>query len=214
MPAAMMAPTVCAPASTVSKSNSIVRTPGGFCVSRTQMRVAMPHMPSLPTNAPRRSYPSDSPDSLPNTTMVPSGSTTSAARMCAEVTPSARQCGPPELFARLPPIEQLCWLLGSGAKCRPCTATRRVRSRFNTPGSTHASRCTGSTDSTWFIFVRVITNAPSSGVAPPARPVPEPRATNGTPWRTAARTAACTCAVDTGKHTAPATPSMFDESRP
>ena len=40
--------------------------------------------------------------------------------MCADVTPSDRQCGPPELLATLPPIEQLCWLLGSGAKCRPC----------------------------------------------------------------------------------------------
>ena len=40
--------------------------------------------------------------------------------MWPTVTPSARQCGPPELLATLPPIEQLCWLLGSGAKCRPC----------------------------------------------------------------------------------------------
>ena len=55
MPAAMIALTVCAPASTVAKSISIVRTAGGFWVSRTQTLVAMPHMPSLPTNAPRRS---------------------------------------------------------------------------------------------------------------------------------------------------------------
>ena len=40
--------------------------------------------------------------------------------MWALVTPSARQCGPPELLATLPPIEHVCWLLGSGAKCSPC----------------------------------------------------------------------------------------------
>ena len=41
----------------------------------------------------------------------------------------------------------------------------------------------------------------ASGTAPPARPVPEPRATNGRPWRRASRTQACTSAVDVGKHT-------------
>ena len=55
MPAAMMPLTVAAPSSTVSKSISIVRTAGGFWVSLTQTAVAMPSMPSLPTNAPRRS---------------------------------------------------------------------------------------------------------------------------------------------------------------
>ena len=51
----MTALTVDAPASTVSKSISIVHTAGGFGVSRTQTLVAMPNMPSLPTNTPRRS---------------------------------------------------------------------------------------------------------------------------------------------------------------
>ena len=36
-----------------------------------------------------------------------------------------------------------------------------------------------------FIFVVEMTTAPSGGTAPPASPVPEPRATNGTPWRSA-----------------------------
>ena len=45
--------------------------------------------------------------------------------MWALVTPSARQCGPPELLATLPPIEHVCWLLGSGAKCSPWAATAR-----------------------------------------------------------------------------------------
>ena len=49
--------------------------------------------------------------------------------MWASVTPSARQCGPPELLATLPPIEHVCWLLGSGAKCRPWPATARRAGR-------------------------------------------------------------------------------------
>ena len=105
--------------------------------------------------------------------------------MCAVVTPSARQCGPPELLATLPPIEQLCWLLGSGAKCRPCTDTARVRSRLSTPGSTHASRLTGSTDSTRFILVVTIMTRRRAASRRRRDPVPAPRATNGRPWRTA-----------------------------
>jgi len=31
------------------------------------------------------------------------------------VTPYFKVCGPPELFAMLPPIVQACWLDGSGA---------------------------------------------------------------------------------------------------
>ena len=60
MPAAMIALTVAAPSSTSSKSSSSVRTAGGFGVRRTAMRVAMPSVPSLPTNAPRRSSPAGS----------------------------------------------------------------------------------------------------------------------------------------------------------
>src|SRR5918993_1435255 len=128
--------------------------------------------------------------------------------MCEAVTPSARQWGPPELLATLPPIEHVCWLLGSGAKCRPCTATARDRSRFRTPGSTHARRAGGSTDSTRFILVVVTTIAPSGGTAPPASPVPEPRATKGTSWAQATSTHAWTSAVDVGKQTAAAAPCI------
>ena len=55
MPAAMIPLTVAAPSSTVAKSNSIVVTAGAFWVSRTHTSVAIPSMPSLPTNTPRRS---------------------------------------------------------------------------------------------------------------------------------------------------------------
>ena len=72
--------------------------------------------------------------------------------MWALVTPSARQCGPPELLATLPPIEHVCWLLGSGAKCTPRWAICFDRSRFSTPGSTHACRFSASTEMIRFIF--------------------------------------------------------------
>ena len=56
MPAAMMPLTVAAAASTVGKSSSsVAHRRAGSGVSRTAMRVAMPSVPSLPTNAPRRS---------------------------------------------------------------------------------------------------------------------------------------------------------------
>src|SRR6185295_13928147 len=58
-----------------------------------------------------------------------------------------------------------------------------------------------------------MTTAPWSGTAPPARPVPEPRATNGTPWRRAAWTQACTSSVDVGKQMTELEPSMFEPSR-
>ena len=133
--------------------------------------------------------------------------------MWLAVTPSARQCGPPELLATLPPIVHVCWLLGSGAKCSPWMATARLRSRLRTPGSTHARRLSGSTARIRFIFVSEITTAPSGGTAPPARPVPDPRATNGTPASAAMPTHSATSAVVVGKHTTEATPAMCPASR-
>ena len=49
-----------------------------------------------------------------------------------------------------------------------------------------------------------ITTGSSTGVAPPARPVPLPRATNGRPCRAATRTAAATSSLERGKQTAAA----------
>ena len=41
--------------------------------------------------------------------------TISAASTWLTVKPYFRQCAPPEFSATLPPIEQICWLDGSGA---------------------------------------------------------------------------------------------------
>ncbi len=47
-----------------------------------------------------------------------------------------------------------------------------------------------------------ITIPSAIGIAPPERPVPAPRATNGTPWSDAIATAAATSAVVRGSTTA------------
>ena len=75
----MIALTVSAASSMVRKSNSRVATSGGSWVSRTQIRVAIPSVPSPPMKAPRRSYPAASPCSSPSTTTSPSDKTTSTA---------------------------------------------------------------------------------------------------------------------------------------
>ena len=137
MPLEIIELTAIAPACTELKPTTIVETCGGFCRRRTSMAVAIPNIPSLPMNAPRRS---NREFSESKTHTSPDGSTTSRERMCAEVTPSDRQCGPPELFATFPPMVQLCWLEGSGAKCKPNCEVWRDRSAFSTPGSTHAVR--------------------------------------------------------------------------
>ena len=82
------------------------------------------------------------------------------------MTPEARQCGPPELFATLPPTVHACWLDGSGAKRSPNGASCRFRSRLITPGSTHATRAASSIDRTRSIFVvTMTTGSPTRGGA-------------------------------------------------
>ena len=115
MPAAITADTAAAASSMAVKSASRVRISGGSGMSRTAMRVAMPIVPSLPTKIPRRSRPGASGPNEPRTSTDPSGSTTSTARTCADVTPAARQCGPPALVPTLPPMLHACCDDGSGA---------------------------------------------------------------------------------------------------
>ena len=114
IPAAMMPLTVAAAASMLGKPRSSVSTHGGTGRSRTAIRVAMPIVPSLPTKQPRRSKPGASGSKPPSMATLPSASTTSSARTCAEVTPAARQWGPPALVAMLPPMVHACCDDGSG----------------------------------------------------------------------------------------------------
>ena len=115
IPAAITAETAAAASSMAVKSARRVRISGGSGISRTAMRVAMPMVPSLPTKIPRRSSPGASGPNDPRTSTVPSGRTTSTASTWADVTPAARQCGPPALVPTLPPMLQACCDDGSGA---------------------------------------------------------------------------------------------------
>ena len=87
-----------------------------------------------------------------------------------------------------------------------------MRSRLTTPGSTQATRLSTSTSRMRFIRVSATTIGAPSGMAPPARPVPAPRGTTARPWARAMRMIACTSAVDSGKHTGPATPPPNTEA--
>ena len=92
---------------------------------------------------------------------------------------------------------------------RRCVA----RSRFGTPGSTHARRSCGRTST--ILVMRAVTTTSESpiGVAAPARPVPLPRGTIGRPCAAAMRTHACTCSVVVGKATSAQPPSTIEASR-
>ena len=59
-----------------------------------------------------------------------------------------------------------------------------------------------------------ITTGRPTGVAPPASPVPLPRATKGRSWRAVTATAAPTSSGVEGKQTAPASPVATPASRP
>ena len=72
-----------------------------------------------------------------------------------------------------------------------------------TPGSTTTRWLSRSTSSTRFRRVSAISTPSSAGSAPPDRPEPAPRATNGTPASWQARTMACTSSADPGSTTAP-----------
>src|SRR6185312_2313076 len=90
---------------------SIVTTASGLRVNRTVTSVAMPSVPSEPTNTPIRSYPGGSSDlPPPSATTSPSGVTTVSAVTWWDVKPYLRQWAPPEFSTTLPPTENTCWL--------------------------------------------------------------------------------------------------------
>ena len=79
------------------------------------MLVTTASVPSDPTISPSRSGPGVSASVPPRWAIVPSGITASTASTWWTVKPYFRQWAPPEFSATLPPIEQTCWLDGSGA---------------------------------------------------------------------------------------------------
>ena len=105
----MMALTAAPASSVVRNAASTVTTACGARSSRTATLVAMPSVPSAPTNTPTRSYPAVS-AALPAPIHIssPSGVHTSRPVTWCAVNPYFRQCAPPEFSATLPPIEQTC----------------------------------------------------------------------------------------------------------
>ena len=140
-------------------------------------------MPSLPTNTPRRSSPAGSGSSPPSTATVAvgqhdlDGEDVGVGDALGEAVRPARVVGDVAADrARL-----LAARVGGEVQAVRGDGRREVEVE-------HArldprQPVAGSTERIRFIFVVTMTTAPSSGTAPPARPVPEPRATNGTPWR-------------------------------
>ena len=94
----------------------------------------------------------------------------------------------------------------------PSGATAFARSRFRTPGSTHARRSSGRTSRIRSIFDVTTTSASPIGVAPPARPVPEPRGTTGRACRAATCMHATTSSTVWGKATRAHPPSTIAAS--
>src|SRR5262245_26680149 len=75
-----------------------------------------------------------------------------------------------------------------------------------TPGCTVAVRCVASISRMRFMREHSITTQPSTGVAPPDSPVPEPRGTNASPSSLHTRTIPTTDAVSVGNATAAGCP--------
>src|SRR6266850_8266588 len=103
----------------------------------------MPNNPSLPANSPHQSGPTFSRLGPPHSTTSPVANTAFNPRTWLEVIPYFRQWAPPELKATLPPMVQIDWLEGSGAKCKPWGAAATDTCVFTTPGSTTAMRNSG-----------------------------------------------------------------------
>ncbi len=116
------------------------------------------------------------------------------------MTPYFTQHRPPAFVATLPPIVENSQLAGSGGYQSPSSRAAAASAALRTPASTVAVSASGSTSTTVVIRSRLSTRQPSTAFAPPLRPEPAPRGTTGTPWRAAARTAACTSGVVARPH--------------
>ena len=120
--------------------------------------------------------------------------------------PYLRQWGPPALVETLPPMDETIWLEGSGAKNHPLGRVALESQRLISPGSTVAQRFGRSTSRMRFIRVMETMTPPRGAMAPPMRPVPEPRGTMGMPRPRQSRTTAATCAADSGRTTTSGAP--------
>ncbi|MGY2701993.1 hypothetical protein ACVW2K_001577 [Nocardioides sp. HB32] len=118
---------------------------------------------------------------------------------------------PQELLPIIPPRVQFGWVAGSGPNRSPVGASCRLRSSRTIPGSTTQRRFSTSTEiNRWQYLEKSRTTA--SLVHCPARLVPPPRETIGSPssWQTA--TASAAASVVRGTTTPYGTWRKFDAS--
>src|SRR6266545_4640740 len=114
---------------------------------------------------------------------VPLASSSSSASRLSAVRPQATECDPQELLPIMPPSVQRLWVDGSGPKSRPWAAAARRRSSRTTPGSTVATRASGSSRTIRSRCREQSTTTPGPTAWPPML-VPPPRKVSGTPaWR-------------------------------
>jgi hypothetical protein len=117
--------------------------------------------------------------------------------MLSAVTPAMIECVPQELLPIMPPSVQRLWVAGSGPNVS-WWRSAAVRSQSSTrPGCTRANRRSGSSSTISCMYLEK-SNITVSLTVWPARPVPQPRAPIGAPWRRQNSTAATTSDADFG----------------
>ena len=142
----------------------------------------------------------------PSRASSPAPVTTSSPSTWFTVTPYFKQCGPPALVEAFPPIVDTIWLDGSGAKKYPRSRTAFESQTLMSPACTVAERFARSISRISFIRVVEIMIPPSGAVAPPMRPVPDPRGITATRSRRQSRTSSITWAVVRGRATSSGVP--------
>jgi hypothetical protein len=118
---------------------------------------------------------------------------------------------PQELLPIIPPIVQFMWVAGSGPNRSRCGFRCSFRTSRTIPGSTVAVFCSASMSRTrWQYFDQSMTTAVLAHW--PARLVPPPRDSNGTPCRRQTPTAATAASTLRGRTTPIGTCRKFDPS--
>ncbi len=107
---------------------------------------------------------------------------------------------PAELLPIIPPIVARLLVEVSGPNISPCWAAARFSWSCTTPGSTRATFAAGSS-STIRLMCRDRSSTSPGPTVCPARLVPAPRGTTGTPCARAAATAAATSSASRGNTT-------------
>ena len=129
-----------------------------------------------------------------------SDSTTSSVRTWSIVMPYRTDWLPAELLPIIPPSVARFLVEVSGPNTRPCRALARFSCSCTTPGCTRATRRSASISMIWFMCRdRSITIA--CPTVCPARLVPAPRGSTGTPNSAAVVSTAATSAASRGKTT-------------